>query len=95
MTISVASRRQLLRPRMTERPTLAPEGTVRAYLFKPLHGRFNIFYATQRLGCHDLRYVLLSMFEGMNATKPYFSTYFLRKEEGGFLCCLQATVLTA
>jgi len=61
----------------------------------PSLGRFNIFYATQGLRCHDLRYVLLSRFEGFDAVETYFSTYILTREGGDFLCRLQTTVPAA
>jgi hypothetical protein len=54
-----------------------------------------MFYATQRLGCHNPQHVLLSRFEGMDAAEPDFGTYFPGNEEGGFLCRLKATAPTA
>jgi len=65
---------------MTQRSTLAPEDPVQSYPFEPFLGRFNIFCATQRLRCHNQRYVLLSRFEVFDAAEPYFSTYILIKE---------------
>ena len=42
---------------MTQRSTLAPEDPVQ--VFEPFLGRINLFYATQRLRCHNQRYVPL------------------------------------
>jgi serine phosphatase RsbU (regulator of sigma subunit) len=62
---------------MARRSTLAPENPVRAYPVEPFQGRFNLFYAAQRLGCHKQQKVLLSGFEGRDAARPNLRTYFL------------------